>query len=73
MILNEIKDSIPIDAVVELKDNGKISDYTYRMLGKLSPFLRRILPKPWHVILRRHQLDTTLSLFSPKETKDGIS
>lgn len=72
-ILKEIHNSIPIDAVVELKETGNIADYTYNLLVQLSPLLRKILPKPWHVILQRRNLDNNLMLFFPQETKDGIS
>jgi len=72
LICTEIQDSISVDTVVRLKDQGNISDSTYATLVKLSPDLQKILPKPYHTLLRRRKLDEDLKLFDPQETPDGV-
>lgn len=72
LICEEIRQSIPLDKIVRLKDSGNISDKSYSTLVKLSPQLRKILPKPYHTVVQRRNLDKKLADFDPKETADGI-
>jgi hypothetical protein len=73
IIYNEIRSSIPLDKIVQLKDERFISDKCYGMLAKISPLLRKILPKPYHTVVRRRYLDSFAAKYNPQETKDGIS
>jgi len=54
LIYAEIRDSIPIEAVVQIKDDSSISDLSYGSITKLAPVLKKILPKPYHTVLARH-------------------
>jgi hypothetical protein len=72
LIYEEIRESIPLEKLVHLKEVGSISDKTYGEFVKLSPELRKVLPKPYHTVTLQRNLDKNLAYFDPKPTKDGV-
>ena len=70
-VITSLKTEVSVETIVQFKEKY-LTDQGYGELVKLSPLLKKMLPKPYVATLKRKELNEFLYKLDPSDTPDGF-